>query len=67
MQRFNSIQGINFTDDDLQKYRSIPLSIITSDPEEPSKIDAALTWMEQQIKNSGTAVLWICHDVLRWR
>jgi hypothetical protein len=51
MQQFNSIKGVRFTDAELTKYRSIPLSTITSDPEGPTKIIAALDWMDQQIEH----------------
>jgi hypothetical protein len=50
MQQFNSINGVNFTDAELTKFRSMPLSTIASDPDGPSKVIAALTWMEQQIE-----------------
>ena len=50
MQQFNSIQGVNFTEDDLTKFRGIRLTTIVNDPEGQSKIMDALTWMEQQIE-----------------
>jgi hypothetical protein len=51
MQRINAIEGVNFTDADLKKYPTIPLSTIASDPEGPTKIIAALNWMEQQLEH----------------
>jgi hypothetical protein len=51
MQRLNAIEGVNFTDADLKKYPTIPLSTIASDPAGPTKIVAALTWMEQQLQH----------------
>jgi hypothetical protein len=45
MQQFNSIEGVNFTDAELTKYRSISLTTIATDPEGQAKIIAALTWM----------------------
>jgi hypothetical protein len=50
LQQFNGVGGVNFTDAELTKYRTIPLSTIVADPEGATKIIAALTWMEQQIE-----------------
>ncbi len=52
MQQFNAVDGVNFTDADLTRYRSIPLKIIAADPGGPAKVIAALTWMEQQLARS---------------
>ena len=52
MQQFNLIKGLNFTDAELTKSPGIPLSTITADPEGPTKLIAALTWMERQIEPS---------------
>ena len=49
MQQFNAISNVNFTDADLSRYPSIPLSTIARDPNGLKKIIGALTWMEQQI------------------
>jgi hypothetical protein len=51
MQQFNAIRGVKFTDADLTKYRNIPLSTIAVDPEGPTTIISALTWMEKQIEH----------------
>jgi hypothetical protein len=51
--QFNSIEGVNFTDAELTKYRSISLTTIATDPEGQAKIIAGLTWMEQQIEHSA--------------
>jgi hypothetical protein len=53
MEQFNSIQGLNFREDDLTRYRSVRLTTIVSDPEGQSKIMGALMWMEQQIEHAG--------------
>lgn len=50
MQQFNAIGGVKFTDADLSKYPSIPLSVVARDPADAAKIMTALAWMEQQIK-----------------
>jgi hypothetical protein len=49
MQRLNTIKNINFTDEDLTRYRSIPLNTIMLDPQGPAKILDALNWMDEQI------------------
>jgi hypothetical protein len=51
MLQFNAINGINFADADLTRYRGIPLSTIAGDPEGAVKIITALTWMEHQIEH----------------
>lgn len=53
MEQFNSIVAVNFTDADLMKYPSIPLSTIAADPDGVTKVISALTWMEHQIGHSG--------------
>ena len=52
MQRFNAIDNVNFTDADLTKYPSIPLTTIAHDPHGLNKMLTALTWMEQQIEQT---------------
>ena len=52
MQRLNALNNVDFTDADLSKYRSIPLSIIARDGDGLNKIIGALTWMEQQIEQA---------------
>src|SRR5206468_371212 len=42
MQRFNAINGVNFTDGELKKYPTIPLARIAKDPEGQSKVIDAL-------------------------
>jgi len=49
-QRFNTVNGVNFTDADLAKYPTISLNTIAADPDGLNKVIAALTWMEQQIE-----------------
>jgi hypothetical protein len=51
MERLNAIHGVNFSDADLTKYRSIPLRIVANDPEGDSRLFAALTWMAQQLEH----------------
>jgi hypothetical protein len=50
MQHFNAIKGVHFGEGDLTKYRNIPLSTIAADPEGPTKVIAALKWIEEQIE-----------------
>lgn len=50
MQHFNTVNGVDFTDGDLVKYRSIPLRTIAADPDGENKIIDALKWMEEQIE-----------------
>jgi hypothetical protein len=52
MQRLNTLNNVDFTDADLSKYPSIPLSIIARDGDGLNKIIGALTWMEQQIEQA---------------
>jgi hypothetical protein len=52
MQRLNALNAVDFTDADLSKYKSIPLSTIARDPDGLNKIIGALTWMEQQIEEA---------------
>jgi hypothetical protein len=52
MQHFNEIPGVKLTEADLARYPSIPLSVISTDPQGPSKFLNALKWMEQQIGNA---------------
>jgi hypothetical protein len=54
MTRLAKIEGVKFTDNDLTKYRSIPLSLVAADPSGPSKLLDALNWMENEIAKSGT-------------
>jgi len=53
LEKFNTLNGINFTDAELKKYPAIPLSTIVADPKGSTKILAALTWMEQQLDRSS--------------
>jgi hypothetical protein len=50
MQKLNAIEGVNFSDADLVKYRAIPLLTIANDPEGEPKLLAALEWMGQQLE-----------------
>jgi hypothetical protein len=50
MQRFNKIDNVSFTDADLTKYPSIPLTTIAHDPDGLNKLVSTLTWMEQKIE-----------------
>jgi hypothetical protein len=52
MEKLNAIEGVNFSDADLTKYRAIPLRTIANDPEGESKLFAALEWMGQQLETS---------------
>jgi hypothetical protein len=52
MLKVDAVDGVNFTDADLTKVRSLPLRVIAADPKGPAKIIAALTWMEEQIAES---------------
>jgi hypothetical protein len=52
MQRLNALNNVGFTDADLSKYRSIPLSTNARDPDGLNKIIVMLTWMEQQIEQA---------------
>lgn len=49
MDKLNVIEGVNFSDADLTRYRAIPLLTIANDPEGESKLIAALDWMKQQL------------------
>lgn len=49
MERFNAINGINFAEADLAKYRSFSLRTIANDPNGLEKLIGVLNWMEQQI------------------
>jgi hypothetical protein len=51
MLQFNAVNGINFTDAELTRFRSVSLRTIAADPEGPKKLIAALTWMEEQIEH----------------
>lgn len=53
MERLTTIRGVNFSEADLTKYRSIPLRVIADDPEGESKFFATLAWMAQQLENSS--------------
>lgn len=50
MERFNSINGINFGDEDLTRSRAISLKAILSHPDGEARFFAALSWMETQIE-----------------
>jgi hypothetical protein len=50
MNRFNLIDGVAFTEDDLKRYPPIRLSLIAASPNSRTALFAALHWMEQQIK-----------------
>jgi hypothetical protein len=50
MERFNAIQGVNFTEADLNKYKFISLKTIANDPNGVASLIAALTWMDKQIE-----------------
>jgi hypothetical protein len=52
MQHFNEIDGVNFTDADMAKYRAIPLGTIAKDSVGPAKMIRALEWMEQEIERA---------------
>jgi hypothetical protein len=52
MQKFNTLDNVNFTEADLSKYRSIPLSTIARDTDGLDKIIRALTWMGRQIEQA---------------
>jgi hypothetical protein len=53
VQRLNDIAGVNFSDDDTQKDRSIALRTIASDPNGEKKMLAALAWMAEQLEKTG--------------
>jgi hypothetical protein len=52
MQKLNAIEGVNLTDADLAKYRSIPLKVVTSDPHGAAKLLDALIWMQHEIQDA---------------
>lgn len=51
LKRFGAVDGFDFTDADLTRYRSLPLSKIAADPNGATKILSALHWMEEQIES----------------
>ena len=53
MQRLNAIKGVDLTDSDLMKYRSISLRTIAADPEGMNRILGTLKWMEEQIERAA--------------
>lgn len=55
MQRLGAVQGAGFTEADLEKLPSLPLSKIASDPEGPTKVVAALQWMADQLAAAQTS------------
>jgi hypothetical protein len=55
MEKLNAIEGVNLSDDDLTKYRGIPLHTVAEDPEGESKLLAALEWMRQQLSHPASS------------
>lgn len=49
MTRLGSVQGIDFDEGDLSRYRPIPLSKIAADPNGSSKMVSTLNWMDEQL------------------
>jgi hypothetical protein len=53
--RLGSVQGVDFGDADLTRYRPIPLSRIAADPDGLSNILSTLNWIDEQLANDGSS------------
>ena len=49
MRRFGAVENANFDDTTLKRYPSLSLRRVLRDPDGPSKILAALNWMDERI------------------
>jgi hypothetical protein len=54
VKRFGAIDNANFDDTTIKKYPSLSLRRILRDPDGPSKLFAALSWMEERISDQGS-------------